>query len=229
MSLRFKIALGVLAATVILAAALLVLGFEAKDKLDEAAQRQRAISEQKAAEISREQHRLAVKAIEDLVISWVSKQEATHTLTEIGPALRDPENGFSEAAIVSLQPDGSLEMQVSKPPGSQAQLSAEEEVYVREVLKSREYRLERDVLYYPFRTWRGDEEVVRNVLRLQLEIPPLTRVDLPEPESIDLGPMAWAAFTTLGFAMLAVFVLLMFALRKFVLSPLGDVLQQVRR
>ena len=43
MSLRFKIALGVLAATVILAAALLVLGFEAKDKRDEAAQRQRAI------------------------------------------------------------------------------------------------------------------------------------------------------------------------------------------
>ena len=51
---------------------------------------------------------------------------------------------------------------------------------------------------------------------------------LSPPESADLGPLALIGFSTLALAMLAVFVLLMFALRRFVLAPLGNVLSETQ-
>jgi len=238
MSLRAKIAIGVLAATAVLAAALAYLGVSAKRELDRTATAQRERTEREFETYRRqtvekfdvyrqEQQRVAVKAVEDLVLAWVRDLAGTPIL-DLGDRLRDADNGVREAAIITRDEDGSLSMQVQKPQRSRAELGAEEKAVVQEVFSSGKHKFVGDTLYHPY--IEADHPKLRHVLRLQLKMPTVASptVDAPAlspPESADLGPLALVGFTTLALAMLAVFVLLMFALRRFVLAPLGNVLQ----
>lgn len=242
MSLRAKIAIGVLAATAVLAAALAYLGLAAKRELDRAAQTQRDRTEgefekyRKETETQvdvyrREQQRVAVKAIEDLVLVWVRDLTGTPIL-DLGDRLRDENNGVREAAIISRDETGTLDMQVLKPQRSRAELGEQEKKLVQEVYATGKHRFEGDILYHPY--FEQDRPVLRYVLRLQLKMPTVAAPTvaaptLSAPESADLGPLALVGFTTLALAMLAVFVLLMFALRRFVLAPLGNVLNESER
>jgi signal transduction histidine kinase len=226
MSLRAKIAIGVLAATAVLAVALAYLGLEAKGKLDQATDAQREQFEQRFKDFSDEQHRLAVKSLQDLVLGQLSKI-INLPRSEISTELRDPQNGMKETAIIERLDNGTLEMQVLKPQGSRAELTDEERREAEAVFNSGQHRFFGDVLFHPYDP--DGRPQLRYVLRLKLDIPPLKQPDLPRPASADLGPLVVAAFTTLALAMLAVFVMLMFALRKFVLEPLGNVLEDSER
>lgn len=242
MSLRTKIAIGVLAATAVLAAALAYLGLSAKQELDRTAQAQRERTERefdnyrreteaKFEQYRREQQRVAVKAVEDLVLAWVRDLAGT-PIADLGFRLRDEHNGVREAAIITREPEGGFSMRVEKPRGSRATLSPEEEKLVAGVFETRQHRFDGDVLYHPY--FEEDQEKLRYVLRLQLKMPTVASPtvaapNLSPPESADLGPLALVGFTTLALAMLAVFVLLMFALRRFVLAPLGNVLNESER
>ncbi|MCC6464167.1 MAG: HAMP domain-containing histidine kinase [Planctomycetes bacterium] len=215
-----------MAATAVLAVALGILGLEARQKLDEAAQLQRVKAEERIEAYSREQQQIAVRALENLVLAWVRDLAGT-PVSELADALRDPGGRFRETGIVTRTEAGELELQVLKPQGSQAALPGDEAEAVQRVFATGQHQFFHDVLFHPYYT--GNEEKLRYVLRLQLEIPPVRKLDLPPAESADLGPLALAAFSTLALAMLAVFVMLMFALRKFVLAPLGNVLQDSER
>ncbi|MBX3473091.1 MAG: hypothetical protein KF754_01765 [Planctomycetes bacterium] len=242
MSLRVKIAIGVLAATAVLAAALAYLGLAAKRELDRTANNQRDRTERefieyrretetKFEQYRREQQRVAIKAVEELVLAWVRDLAGT-AIVDLGFRLRDEDNGVREAAIITREADDTLSMRVEKPKGSRATLSAEEEKLVRTVFETRQHRFDGDVLYHPY--FEEDRDKLRYVLRLQLRVPTVASPSvaapvLSPPESADLGPLALVGFTTLALAMLAVFVLLMFALRRFVLAPLGNVLSESER
>src|SRR5688572_8040722 len=87
MSLRLKIAIGVLAATAVLAAALGYLGIEAKSQLDRAADLQREKIDARIQDYREEVHRKAVNNVEDLVVAWVRVGVSQVNLPTI---LRDP-------------------------------------------------------------------------------------------------------------------------------------------
>lgn len=242
MSLRAKIALGVVAATAVLAVALTFIGLSAQESLKQQQQRAHRESQQALEKLNqdtqrqldeqaRKYHEVAVKAIEKLVLSW-TEERTDWPVQDIGNALIDEQNGFSETAIVGRDGDR-LTMQVVKPVGSEMTLSQEERGAVLEVFETKQYRFVGDLLYYPYNP--NNRKEVQYVLRLRLDIPPIVApapVQMPqleEPQPPELGTVVVAAFTTLALAMLAVFVLLMFALRKFVLAPLGDVLEDSER
>lgn len=243
MSLKAKIALGVIAATAILAVALAVLGLQAKDELDKADARRkertqaaletlRTESQQQYEKFNEEQHRLAIRSIERLVIAQLDPILATPR-TEVGWVLRDL-NGMDETGIVELQSNGGLTLKPEKPEGSKAGLTAEEQVVAQRVFEAGRHEFLGDVLFYPYNPPPSSTKL-QYLLRLKLDIPPVAKpqsVQIPpleEPQAADLGGVIAAAFTTLALAMLAVFVLLMFALRKFVLAPLGNVLEDSER
>ncbi|MBZ0137943.1 MAG: hypothetical protein K8I27_16425 [Planctomycetes bacterium] len=243
MSLRAKIAFGVIAATAILAVALTVIGLEAQKQLKD---QQRVSHErsQKALEDlnantrrqldaqAEQYHLMATRSIEKLVLAWL-KPRLNLPASEIRFDLRDPDNGMSETAIIERRNGQLLPPQVFKPKESRMTLTSEEESVVREVFQSKQHRFTGDVLYHPYNP--NNLEELQYVLRLKLDIPPIVAPDpvqippLEEPQPADLGAFVVAAFTTLALAMLAVFVLLMFALRKFVLAPLGNVLEDSER
>lgn len=242
MSLRAKIALGVVAATAFLAVALALLGLEAKSELDAEAERQREAHQAKLQELNeraqqrmdeqaREYHELAVRSIRDLVLAW-TRERIRWNVLDIRDALRAEDNGFSETAILELE-DTRVSGTVYKPENSELDPSDEEERVIREVFRTGRHRFHGDILYHPYNP-DGKEEIPY-VLSLRVNIPaiprpaPLALPQLGEPPSADLGPLVVGAFTTLALAMLVVFVLLMFALRKFVLAPLGDVLEDSER
>jgi len=217
MSLRAKIAIGVLAATALLAAALTWLGLEAKRELDRAAQFQRQRTEERY-------HENAVRSVEALVLAWLGDLSEISPL-DVGERLADPDNGILEAALVTLEA-GEQRVQHIKPAGGGATLSEGEEQVIAEVFASWRHRFVGAILYAPFQ--EADGQRPPTIVRLKLDVPPIPAPALPEPVGADLWPLTVAAFTTLVLAMLAVFGMLMFALRRFVLAPLGDVLQDSR-
>lgn len=226
MSLKAKIALGVIAATAILAVALAILGLQAKDELDKASEQQQRDSQERIARFNDEQHALAVRSIQKLVLAQLEPILATPR-PDIGDRLRDDLNGIDETGIITLEDDGSLSFRAEKPAGSQAALTTEEGQVARRVFETGQHQFLGDVLFHPYNPdGRGS---LKYALRLKLDIPPVRQPELPQARSADLGPLVAAAFTTLALAMLAVFVLLMFALRKFVLAPLGNVLEDSER
>lgn len=226
MSLRLKIAFGVMMATAVLSVVLILLGLEARDQLDATAERQNTRTLENFTRYQKAQQELAVKAVEDLVLAWVAGLAGT-PIMELADRLRDDNNGLQEAAIVQRAEDGSLEMQVQKPRGSRAQLSEEEARLVQGVFESGKHRFDGEVLYHPY--YEPDYPKLRYVLRLKLKIPQPPQLQLPPPEKADFAPLAVAGFTTLALSMLAVFIMLMFALRRFVLAPLGSVLEDSER
>jgi signal transduction histidine kinase len=227
MSLKAKIALGVLAATAMLGAALAVLGIQARNRLEEAARVQQHEAQQRLEAFTEEQRQLLVRSIETLVLAQLEPL-LLFPVSEIAEELRRPNNGLSEAAILTIEGD-EIAPQVLKPADSQASLTAEEEAVAREVFRTGRFQFLGDLLFHPYRPQEARPESPPVVLRLKLDIPEVRRVELPPPPSADLGPLALAAFTTLGLAMLAVFILLLFALRRFVLAPLGNVLEDSKR
>jgi signal transduction histidine kinase len=225
MSLRLKIAIGVLAATAVLTAALAYLGLEAKAELDRVADAQREKVAARMEEYRRDVRANGMQTVQTFVRDWVEKQTGASEVN-LPPLLRDPDNGFREAARIHRD-GGELHVAHDKPVGSQATLSEEEAKAVDEVLASGEYRFIGPVLFLPFK--RSFESSPGLVLRLHLNMAPLPSPDLPAPDPVNLRPLAAAAFSTLALAMLAVFVMLMFALRRFVLAPLGNVLEHSER
>ena len=243
MSLRAKIALGVIAATAILAVTLAILGLQAKDELDKADLRRKDKSQQALIELNErtqaqfdefnaEQHRLAIRSIEKLVLAQLEPILATPR-ADVAARLREDLNGMDETGIVTLESDGSLAFKAEKPSGSRMELGEDEKTVARRVFETKQHEFLGDVLFVPYNPDNRSE--LQYLLRLKLEIPPIAKpaaVQIPpleEPQAADLGPLVVAAFTTLALAMLAVFVLLMFALRKFVLAPLGTVLEDSKR
>lgn len=242
MSLRTKIAIGVLAATAVLAAALAYLGVAAKKELDRAATAQRSRTEtefetyrketeEKFEAYRKQQQQVALKAVEDLVVGWVNDLTGT-PLPDLAHRLRDENNGVREAGIISINEQGELELEQHKPRGSKIELSTEEKAIAKSVFETGQHRFSGDLLFIPYR--EADHPKLRHVLRLGVKMPAIATptVEPPRlspPESADLGPLALIGFTTLALAMLAVFVLLMFALRRFVLAPLGNVLSESER
>lgn len=243
MSLRAKIALGVIAATAILAVALTFIGLSAQESLkqqqkrsheksQEALNKLNADTQRQLDEQAEQYHKVAVKAIEKLVLAW-TEERVDWPVQDIPYALADEKNGFSETAIIERKNGELLPPTIVKPQGSQMTLSDEEKDAVQEVFRTMRHRFVGDVLYHPYNP--NNREEVQYVLRLKLDIPPIVVPDpvqmpqLEEPQPPELGTVVVAAFTTLALAMLAVFVLLMFALRKFVLAPLGDVLEDSER
>ena len=226
MSLRTKIALGVIAATAILAVALAVLGLQAKQELDRTSKAQQQDSQDRIEKFNREQHDLAVKSIEKLVLGQLDPILAT-PVNDIGDRLREDTNGIDETGVITRGDDGTLTLQVYKPDGSRMGLSPEETAVAKRVFEANRHEFLGDVLFVPHNP-AGATNLTR-LLRLKLDSPPVRQPDLPAARAADLGGVVAAAFTTLALAMLAVFVLLMFALRRFVLAPLGNVLQESER
>ncbi|MCA8910944.1 MAG: hypothetical protein KDB82_04520 [Planctomycetes bacterium] len=243
MSLRTKIALGVIAATAILAVTLAVLGLQAKEELDKADLRRKEKSQEALEELNKrtqaqfdefneQQHKRAIKSIERLVLAQLDPILATPK-SDIAQRLSEDLNGMDETGIVTLESDGTLNFKAEKPEGSRAGLTKEEENVAKHVFETRQHEFLGDVLFVPYNP--DNDKNLKYLLRLKLDIPPIKRPDpvkippLEEPQAADLGPLVVAAFTTLALAMLAVFVLLMFALRKFVLAPLGTVLEDSKR
>ena len=249
MSLRAKIALGVVAATAILAVALAVLGLEAKQQLDKQADDYHADTQAKFKEFNEatqaefdkfnaEQHRLALRSIEKLVIAQLDPILVTPT-PDIAERLRDDLNGMNETGIV-VRTFGDTSDQhedvyhSEKPKGSEMGLTTEEQAVVDRVFETDKYEFLGDVLFVPYNPPDSATNTKR-LLRLKLDIPPVQQPkpvqvpNLPEPKRAELGPLIVVAFITLALAMLAVFVMLTFALRRFVLAPLGSVLEDSER
>lgn len=227
MSLRAKIALGVLAATAVLAVALAVLGLDAKQTIDQSAELHQKEVEARYTQFAEEQNARAVKAVEDLVLAWVDEVIALPP-SEIAERLGEENNGLQEASIVEIEDDGTLYVQTQKPAGSKLELNEDEEAAVREVFKTGRYKFVGNTLFHPYQA-SLTESKPRYALRMVLDIPPARGMEPPEVQKADLGPVWMAAFITLGMAMLAVFILLSFALKRFVLAPLGDVLENSKR
>jgi signal transduction histidine kinase len=226
MSLKLKIALGVLAATAVLAVALVMLGLEAKGKLDEAAERHREQSQLAFEEFNRQQHDHAITAIERLILGQLEPLLDTPRL-DMPDRLRHEIGGIDHAGIIDRVDDNQLELQVVRPAGSLLRLTDEEEEVVWRVMQSQEHEFLGDILFVPYNP--DGRATLNHVLRLQLTMPRVEYQPLPQSQGADLGPLVIAAFTTLAMAMLAVFMLLLFALRRFVLAPLGNVLEDSKR
>jgi signal transduction histidine kinase len=249
MSLRAKIALGVVAATAILAVALAVLGLEAKQQLDaEAVEYHREtqakfdsfnqLTQAEYDKFNEEQHKLALSSIEKLVIAQLDPILVT-PLPDIAERLRDDLNGMDETGIV-VRTFGDTREQYQdvykpeKPKGSEMGLTSEEQAVVDRVFDTNKYEFLGDVLFVPYNPPDSATNTKR-LLRLKLDIPPVQKPepvkvpDLSEPTRGNLGPLVLVAFITLALAMLAVFVMLTFALRRFVLAPLGGVLEDSAR
>ncbi|GIK51761.1 MAG: hypothetical protein HUU03_09950 [Planctomycetaceae bacterium] len=222
MSLRTKIAIGVVAASLLLASALFVLGLRARDDLKAASEKQREATEKNLREYREEQQRAAKRAVESLVLAWVEELMA-YPEPEIAFKLRDPGNGIRETAIITQEKD-QLEVQHQKPEGSNAQPSTDERAAIQRVFETRRREFHDDVLFLPYPRQTDAEGRCTRVLRLRLNIAQAPAPVLPEAEPPNLAPLAFVAFVTLGVAMTGVFVLLTFALRRFVLAPLDNVL-----
>jgi signal transduction histidine kinase len=249
MSLRAKIALGVIAATAILAVALAVLGLQAKEQLDEETRRYKAETQseldtfeaqtqERFNEFNEQQHRLALRSIEKLVIAQLEPILVTPT-PDIAERLRDDLNGIEETGIVTRTYGDTSQQFVDvykpeKPRGSEMSLTREEQQTVDRVFETNKYEFLGDVLFVPYNPPDSATNTKR-LLRLKLDIPPVQQPapvqvpKLPEPRRAELGPLVVVAFITLALAMLAVFVMLTFALRRFVLAPLGGVLEDSAR
>lgn len=227
MSLRAKIALGVIAATAILAVALALLGLQAWDEFEITAERQRSAQQAEMLKRNEEFRTSAVRAIEKLVLGQLEPILYTDHLT-LPERLREDTNGIDETGIITRDENDNLELQVVKPAGSRMGLSADEQAVARRVFETGRHEVHDKVMFVPHNP-EGTERL-RRLLRLKLDIPDSpTSTELPDPPKAELGGIVAAAFTTLALAMLAVFVLLMFALRKFVLAPLGNVLEDSER
>ncbi len=227
MSLRLKLALGVLLATVFLGLMLGYLTYEASRTLDQTAEKQTVENKRIFEELSRSYQAQTERAVERIVIAQLEPLLRSPA-TEIANGLRDDLNGIDETAIIELDERGNPRMTVIKPQGSMAEPTAEEVVVIKRVFETRRHELLGDVLFHPYQP-DPKRETLQYVLRLKVKLPPIRFEEPPKVQSAELGPLVVAAFTTLGLAMLAVFVLLMFALRRFVLAPLGNVLEDSKR
>jgi signal transduction histidine kinase len=220
MSLKVKIALGVLAATAVMSVALGLLTMQAKDALDAAEQRREAMTQGHFDQLDRAYREQLARAAQYVLIGSLEALAGT-PISALPDRLREEISGIEETAIIGPPDNGELPLQVVLPEGSQMTLTDEEVQVVQKVYESGTPEFLGEVLFYPYDP--------RYVLRLKLRIP---RLQFDPPQRVEgpsLGPFVVAAFTTLGLAMLAVFVLLMFALRRFVLAPLGNVLEDSKR
>jgi signal transduction histidine kinase len=225
MSLRLKIAIGVLAATTVLAVALGLLALQAKQELDQTSKKQTDVTRQAYLKLNQTYRQSAQDAVESIVLKQLSPV-LDEGLIELLPQIRD-EAFIEEAAIAELREDGEITQEVVKPRGSSATMTGEERAVAKRVFESGVREWLGDVLFYPYNP--NKTEKLKYLLRLKV---PFEQIALEEPDPIaspNLGPLVIAAFTTLALAMVAVFVLLMFALRRFVLAPLGDVLEDSKR
>ncbi|MCC6574763.1 MAG: HAMP domain-containing histidine kinase [Planctomycetes bacterium] len=244
MSLKMKIALGVLAATAILAVALVLLGVDASQRLNQAAELQRTRLEtaaraqrEKIAEqfskVSEETQARSIKAVEDLILAWVNRY-AGYPKIDLANALRDEGNGLREAAIIDRNADNTLYIQVCKGPSSELVLGRDELAVATRVFDTGKREFLGDQLYLPYSPETDQIGRPKTILRLTLNIPQMQRVELPAPDvpqaiSADLRPLAIISFITLAICMLAVFLLLTTALRRLVFRPLDDVLENSKR
>ncbi|HRJ77024.1 MAG TPA: hypothetical protein PLF37_00775, partial [Planctomycetota bacterium] len=168
MSLRTKIAIGVVAASLLLASALFVLGLRARDDLKAASEKQREATEKNLREYREEQQRAAKRAVESLVLAWVEELMA-YPEPEIAFKLRDPGNGIRETAIITQEKD-QLEVQHQKPEGSNAQPSTDERAAIQRVFETRRREFHDDVLFLPYPRQTDAEGRCTRVLRLRLNI-----------------------------------------------------------
>lgn len=227
MSLKIKLALGVLAATAFLSVMLGLLVYKARDTLDQTAQGQLDENKRVIYELRKADRDQAMRAVERILIGQLEPILTTPE-TELGDRLREELRGIDETAYIQREEDGSLRMQVFRPNGSKAEPTAEEVKAIERVFETRTHEFLGDVLFYPYQP-DPNRNSLNGVLRLKLRYPQPAYADVPPVKTAELGPLVIAAFTTLGLAMLAVFVLLMFALRRFVLAPLGNVLEDSKR
>jgi signal transduction histidine kinase len=146
---------------------------------------------------------------------------------EVLRALQFNEYPIEEGGLVELESNGDLRVIMAKPHGSNLELTGEEKDVARRVLGTGQREWLGNLLFYPYNPDKTKE--LKYLLRLKVPYPQVVPVPPPAISSPSLGPIVAMAFGTLGVAMVAVFVLLMFALRRFVLAPLGDVLEDSKR
>ncbi len=223
MSLRTKIALGVLLASMLLAGAMLYLGVEARDQLRKFNQDQHETAVKTLAKNSELQRATAARAVEELVVGWIERMAGSGP-GDIANQFREENNGIKEAAFIQREKGDKLDIQRIKPADGLAVPGADESKVIFEVFETRKYKFYENVLIYPYPLESDRPGKTSRVMRLRVNLPPVPDAALPEVETPSLMPLALIAIVTLGVTMVGVFMLLTISLRRFVLSPLGDVL-----
>lgn len=224
MSLRVKILLGVSLAALLLAVALVYLGFDAERRLREASDKQQRALKQSLEKYRAETRDAAAKSVQTLVEAWI-KQTAISGEVELGERLRDPDNGFNETAMIAKRPDGALDVQALKPEGSALMPGEDERAFIAKVFETRQPVFTQDLVFYPYPLRTDKPGTCTRLIRLQLRIKTPELPQLPAAEPANLTPLALIAFITLGVSMIGVFMLLTSALRRLVLNPLDNVLE----
>lgn len=224
MSLRVKILVGVTLAFVLLAAAMTYLGFNASAQLRETTEKQQAAAKNALKQYRDDQRAAAARTVRTLVVAWV-KSMAGYSELEVMERLRDPDNGFNETSVITRQSDGKLDVVAFKPEGSALTPGEDDRASIQQVFDTREPQFQKDLVFYPY-PQRGDKPgTCSRVMRFQLTISEPPEPALPPVESPSFTPLAFVAFVTLGVSMIGVFMLLTSALRRLVLKPLDNVLE----
>lgn len=224
MSLRVKILVGVCLATLLLAVALVYLGFEAERGLKRASEKQQSDIKQSLETYRTETRNAAAKSVQTLVEAWV-KGMAGYSELEVIDRLRDADNGFNETAIVTRRSDGRLDVVAFKPEGSNLQPGEDDRASMQQVFDKREPVFTQDLVFYPYPQRNDKPGSCTRLMRLQLSIRTPRTPELPVAEPPNFTPLALIAFITLGISMVGVFMLLTNALRRLVLKPLDNVLE----
>ncbi|CAG0951460.1 two-component system, NtrC family, sensor kinase [Planctomycetaceae bacterium] len=224
MSLRFKILIGVALAFVLLASAMTWLGVQAVADLKKASEEQQKATKKALTDYQETQRATAAKSVQTLVIAWV-KSMAGYSELEVFERLRDPDNGFNETAIITKKGDGKLDVQAVKPEGSSMQPGEDERKFIQVVFDTREAQFSDDLVFYPYPQRSDKAGTCSRLMRLQLSIRRPPTPELPVVESPNFTWLAFIAIITLAVSMIGVFVLLTSALRRLVLKPLDNVLE----
>ncbi|MHC4841774.1 MAG: sensor histidine kinase [Planctomycetota bacterium] len=222
MSLKAKIALGVLSATIFLGVAMAVLGLEAKNLLEKQAQRDYENNVEAIENASKNHQQAQRRSVERLVLQWL-RPILSQPSPDLATTLANSGDEIEEAGRFDRSGESDFAFNSYKPEGSQMQLSPDEETVMRQVFIGGEHQFFDDTLFVPYNP--AGRTRVDTVLRLKLRLPPTRAIQLEQPEPPSFTSFALIGGVTLVVSMLGVFLLLMFALRRFVLSPLGDVLE----
>lgn len=226
MSLKAKIAFGVLSATIFLGVTMAMLGLEAKRVLEKQAKDSHQRNVEAIEKATQEHQANQRKIIERLVMEWRMKPILSLSGYDLGIELKNSGGEIEEAGRYE-RTDKEYVLTSYKPEGSQMQLSPEENTVMRRVFESGEHEFIEDTLFIPHNP--SGRSRIDYVLRLKLKLPPSRPIQLEQPEPPSFTSLALIGGVTLVVAMLGVFLLLMFALRRFVLTPLGDVLEDSER
>ncbi|MDC1142462.1 ATP-binding protein [Planctomycetota bacterium] len=226
MSLKTKIALGVLSATIFLGVAMAVLGLEAKGLLEKQAQRDYENNVRAVEAVSKEHQQAQRRSVERLVLQWL-RPILSQTSHDLKNTLARSGDEIKEAGQFERLNDDTFKFTSYKPEGSQMQASPDENVVLQQVFDTGEQQFFDDTLFIPHNP--SGRSRVDFVLRLKLNLPTTGAIQLEQPEPPSFTSFALIGGVTLVVSMLGVFLLLMFALRRFVLSPLGDVLEDSER